>query len=93
MENNFIESYCKFYHITMSDLSKITGIPYRTLQNWKNGERKAPEYMEFLLMCTLYYIFDELIIEDFINIKDLTDEEYSMLMYEKEEIIKKWSQR
>lgn len=32
--------------LTQKQLSGITGIPERTIQNWEGGQRKCPEYIE-----------------------------------------------
>lgn len=32
--------------LTQKQLSGITGIPERTIQNWEGGQRKCPEYVE-----------------------------------------------
>ena len=33
------------YDISMTELSSRYGIPYRTLQGWKDDSRKPPEYV------------------------------------------------
>ena len=35
----------KKYGLTQKGLSEITGIPYRTIQNWEGGQRKCPPYI------------------------------------------------
>ena len=42
--------------LTQQQLSDLTGIPFRTIQNWEGGQRKCPEYVERLL---LYYLEHE----------------------------------
>ena len=37
------------YAVTMAELSRRYGIPVRTLEDWKAGRRKAPEYVLNLL--------------------------------------------
>jgi transcriptional regulator with XRE-family HTH domain len=44
--------------LTIKQVSDLTGIPYRTLQNWEAGVRKCPDYVtnftvEFLKNCLL----------------------------------------
>ena len=44
--------------LTIKQVSDMTGIPYRSLQNWEAGVRKCPDYVtnmtvEFLKMCLL----------------------------------------
>lgn len=36
--------------LSRNDIVKWLGIPYRTLQNWENGERKCPPYIEKLIV-------------------------------------------
>lgn len=36
--------------LTQHQLSDITGIPFRTIQNWEGGQRKCPEYVERLVI-------------------------------------------
>jgi transcriptional regulator with XRE-family HTH domain len=36
--------------LTQHQLAKLTGIPFRTIQNWEGGQRKCPEYVERLLL-------------------------------------------
>jgi DNA-binding transcriptional regulator YiaG len=38
------------YNLTQQQLSDLTGIPHRTIQNWEGGQRKCPEYVERLLL-------------------------------------------
>lgn len=35
--------------LSRKELCDELAIPYRTLQNWELGERKAPEYVEKLI--------------------------------------------
>jgi DNA-binding transcriptional regulator YiaG len=39
--------------LTQQQLANLTGIPFRTIQNWEGGQRKCPDYVEKLL---LFYI-------------------------------------
>lgn len=43
-------------NMTQQQLADITGIPFRTIQNWEGGQRKCPEYVERLL---IYYLEHE----------------------------------
>lgn len=36
--------------LTQAQLSKLTGIPLRTIENWEGGQRKCPPYVERLLL-------------------------------------------
>lgn len=43
------------YGITMAELSRRYRIPYRTIQDWAAGVRKAPEYvLELIDKCLQY---------------------------------------
>ena len=37
------------YNLTQAALSKITGIPLRTIENWDSGSRKHPPYIPDLV--------------------------------------------
>lgn len=37
------------YKMTMKQAAELVGIPYRTWQNWEDGSRKCPEYVEKLI--------------------------------------------
>ena len=45
--------------LTQQQLSKITGIPFRTIQNWEGGQRKCPDYVEKLLLFYLEHTVDK----------------------------------
>lgn len=36
--------------LTQHQLSELTGIPFRTIQNWETGQRKCPDYVERLVL-------------------------------------------
>lgn len=38
------------YNLTQQQLSELTGIPHRTIQNWEGGQRKCPDYVVKLLL-------------------------------------------
>ena len=42
--------------LPMTRLAEMLDIPYRTLQNWKSGEREAPPYVIKLIA---YYLRSE----------------------------------
>ncbi len=42
--------------LTQTQLSELTGIPFRTIQNWEGGQRKCPDYVEKLLLFYLEHI-------------------------------------
>ena len=43
------------YNLSLAELSRRSEIPLRTLENWKAGTRKAPEYVLKLLDKCLQY--------------------------------------
>jgi DNA-binding transcriptional regulator YiaG len=36
--------------LTQQQLADLTGVPFRTIQNWETGQRKCPDYVERLLL-------------------------------------------
>ena len=36
--------------LSIAKVSEITGVPYRSLQNWELGERKPPEYVKNMVI-------------------------------------------
>lgn len=36
--------------LTQRQLADLTGIPFRTIQNWETGQRKCPDYVERLVL-------------------------------------------
>ena len=38
------------YGLTQSQVSNITGVPFRSIQNWEGGQRKCPEYVEKMVV-------------------------------------------
>ena len=47
------------YGLTQKQLSEITGIPERTIQNWEGGQRKCPEYVENMVAGLLEQKFSQ----------------------------------
>lgn len=41
------------YGLTQQQLSNITGIPKRSIENWETGLRKCPDYVERLVVESL----------------------------------------
>lgn len=44
-----IKELRKFYNLTQTQFSLITGVPVRTLQEWENGRRTPPAYVPNLI--------------------------------------------
>lgn len=44
--------------LTQHQLANLTGIPFRTIQNWEGGQRKCPDYVERLVLEKLEQTFD-----------------------------------
>lgn len=38
------------YGLTQQQLSNLTGIPKRTIENWEGGQRKCPDYVAKLVL-------------------------------------------
>lgn len=45
--------------LTQQQLSKLTGIPFRSIQNWEGGQRKCPDYVERLVLEKLDRLFNQ----------------------------------
>lgn len=45
--------------LTQRQLSEITGVPLRTIENWEGGQRKCPDYVEKLLLFYLEHTVDK----------------------------------
>lgn len=48
MTNN-IKNILQSSNLSMAEISRRYKIPYRTLQHWKDGSRKPPEYVVEML--------------------------------------------
>lgn len=47
---NFIKAERIKCGLTIKQVSEMTGVPYRTLQNWEAGVRRCPDYVERLVL-------------------------------------------
>ena len=45
------------YNLTQKQLSAMTGIPERSIQNWETGQRKCPDYVERMVVEALDWRF------------------------------------
>lgn len=45
--------------LTQTQLSQITGVPFRTIQNWEGGQRKCPDYVEQMILDLLDRKFNQ----------------------------------
>ena len=45
--------------LTQHQLAEITGVPFRTIQNWEGGQRKCPDYVEQMILDKLNQMFDQ----------------------------------
>lgn len=45
--------------LTQHQLAEITGVPFRTIQNWEGGQRKCPDYVEKMILDKLNQMFDQ----------------------------------
>ena len=41
------------YGLTMKQVSDLTGVPYRSLQNWEAGVRTCPDYVSKMIVNTI----------------------------------------
>ena len=44
-----VKELCKIYKTRQSELARMFGIPYRTVQDWYHGRRDPPPYIITLL--------------------------------------------
>lgn len=54
-----LKEYREAHGMTMTKAAAIAGIPYRTWQNWENGTRNCPEYIEKLIIFYFDHRLDE----------------------------------
>jgi transcriptional regulator with XRE-family HTH domain len=65
------------YGLTQKQVSDLTGVPYRSLQNWEAGVRKCPNYVENMVVTMIEQKFGKLFLiyrdsaDDNIEIKGL----------------------
>lgn len=59
--------------LSQQQLSEITGVPFRTIQNWEGGQRKCPDYVEKMILDKLNQMFDRL------NYKTILEEILEMM--------------
>ena len=71
--NCFRIRHARIQHgLTQQQLADLTGIPFRTIQNWEGGQRKCPEYVEKMVLDLLDQKFNQ---PDYLAIlEDLVDE-------------------
>ena len=43
--------------LTIKQVSDLTGVPYRSLQNWELGERKCPDYVSNMVVTMIENAF------------------------------------
>lgn len=51
------------YKVTQQEVSNITGIPKRTVENWDSGDRKPPEWLPKLLDASLAHSFSKQLLQ------------------------------
>lgn len=47
------------YDLTQTQLSYVTKIPMRTIQNWEGGQRECPEYVRDLVQFKLQTLYGD----------------------------------
>ena len=45
------------YGLTIKQVSDLTSVPYRSLQNWEAGVRKCPDYVENMVVTMIENTF------------------------------------
>ena len=56
---NTIKQLRAKYKLTQHQLADLTGIPFRSIQNWEGGQSKCPEYVERLLVFYVEHIMEQ----------------------------------
>ena len=46
------------YGLTIKQVSDLTGVPYRSLQNWEAGVRKCPDYVSKMIVTMIDQTFN-----------------------------------
>lgn len=57
--NMYLKNIRKKYNLTQHQLSDLTGIPFRTIQNWEAGVSKCPDYVRRLLLFYLHHVLSD----------------------------------
>ena len=75
------------YGLTQTQVSNITGVPFRSIQNWETGQRKCPEYVEKMVVTMIENTFKTLIdgLAPRVYLEDLLEMLQSDLKYVKTE--------
>ena len=75
------------YGLTQSQVSNITGVPFRSIQNWEAGVRKCPDYVEKMVVTMIENTFKTLIdgLEPRVYLEDLLEMLQSDVKYAKSE--------
>ena len=57
--------------LSIKQVENLTGVPYRTLQNWEGGIRKCPEYVTKMVVTMIENTFDkpdnQMFLEEFLE--------------------------
>lgn len=66
--------------LTIKQVSDLTGVPYRSLQNWEMGVRKCPDYVEKMIVDNIrksnHQTFLEILLEVLqVDLENATSEE------------------
>ena len=48
-----IKSIRSAYHLTQQQMSDLTGIPRRTIEDWESGRRNPPEWLPKMIQSYL----------------------------------------
>lgn len=57
--------------LTIKQVSDLTSVPYRSLQNWESGERKCPDYVSNMVVTMIEQKFGtsdhQMFLEEFVE--------------------------
>lgn len=76
-----IKEAVNFSGLTLKEVHELTGIPYRSLQNWVSGVRQAPDYVEEYLvqkLCQERQVVRVKITADRVIVEALMDGEFEI---------------
>lgn len=54
--------------LTQKQVSEITGVPFRSIQNWEAGVRKCPDYVEKMIVNRINTVSDNVFLEVLLEI-------------------------
>jgi hypothetical protein len=76
-----IKEAVKFSGLSLKEVHEMTGIPYRSLQNWTSGVRQPPDYVEEYLikkLCQERQVARVKVSDDQVTVETLVDGEFEL---------------